>query len=88
MPRDPHPIIAREGWPFVAVALALAAALSFSPWWPLAVAGWLVFLFVLQFFRDPPREVPASANAIVLRRRTAESSASARRAILISSAMR
>jgi len=65
VPRYPHPIIAREGWPHVAIALAIAAALSFSPWWPLAVAGWLVFLFVLQFFRDPPRDVPASANAIV-----------------------
>lgn len=65
MPRYPHPIIAREGWPHVAIALAVAAALSLSPWWPLAVAGWLVFLFVLQFFRDPPRDVPASANAIV-----------------------
>lgn len=65
VPRYPHPIIAREGWPHVAIALAVAVALSLSLWWPLAVAAWLVFAFVLQFFRDPPRDVPMQPNAVL-----------------------
>jgi phosphatidylserine decarboxylase len=52
----PHPLIAREGWPFIGIALLVAAIVqAFSPW--LAVPFWLIFFFVLQFFRDPPRNV-------------------------------
>jgi len=61
----PHPIIAREGWPFLIVALLVALALSFVSWWLLAALAWVAFLFILQFFRDPPREVPAQPNAIL-----------------------
>ena len=63
-PDYPHPLIAREGWPFIAIAIAAAAVLAWW-WWPLGVAGALVALFVLQFFRDPPRAVPAAANAVL-----------------------
>lgn len=71
MTRYPHPIIAREGWPHVGVALVVAIALSLvaaalgSAWWLLAALAWLAFLFVLQFFRDPPREVPGDPNAVL-----------------------
>ncbi len=59
----PHPIIAREGWPFLAISVALSIAASF---WCLlwSIPLWIISLFVLQFFRDPPREVPDQANAI------------------------
>jgi phosphatidylserine decarboxylase len=60
----PHPLIAREGWPFIAIAIAVAVLLAWW-WWPLGVAGALVALFVLQFFRDPPRAIPAAANAVL-----------------------
>jgi phosphatidylserine decarboxylase len=61
----PHPIIAREGWPFLAIALVVAVAMSlFAPWWAAAPA-WLVTLFVGQFFRDPARIVPRQSNAIL-----------------------
>jgi phosphatidylserine decarboxylase len=61
----PHPIIAREGWLFLAIAFAVAAVLSGTgPWWAAALA-WLAFLFVLQFFRDPGRPVPQQANAVL-----------------------
>jgi phosphatidylserine decarboxylase len=60
----PHPIIAREGWPFLGIAVAVAAAANFFfGWWSLPL--WLVALFILQFFRDPPREVPDDPLAVV-----------------------
>jgi phosphatidylserine decarboxylase len=61
----PHPIIAREGWPFLAVALAVAVALSAAGLWLPAVLAWAAVLFILQFFRDPPRVVPREPNAVL-----------------------
>ena len=65
MSRYPHPIIAREGWPYLVATLAVALVLSLVGWWLPAALAWVVFLFVLQFFRDPPRAVPAQANAVL-----------------------
>jgi phosphatidylserine decarboxylase len=67
MPRAvyPHPIIAREGWLFVAIALLVALALSWTGLWLLAVVAWLGVAFIAQFFRDPPRAVPEQANAVL-----------------------
>jgi len=65
MTRYPHPIIAREGWPFVLIAFVVAAALSLVSWWVLAAIAWVAFLFILQFFRDPPRDVPSEPNAVL-----------------------
>jgi phosphatidylserine decarboxylase len=62
---DPHPIVAREGWLFVAIALALALALSALRLAWLAALAWLLFAFVVQFFRDPPRAVPTQPNAVL-----------------------
>jgi phosphatidylserine decarboxylase len=66
MPDDyPHPFLAREGWPFLAIAVVVAAALT---WWahPLvAVLAWLVVAFVAQFFRDPKRAIPRAPNAVL-----------------------
>lgn len=60
----PHPIIAREGWPFLAAAIAGAiVATWFVGWWSSPL--WLAALFVLQFFRDPAREVPGDARTVV-----------------------
>lgn len=61
----PHPILAREGWPFIggAVAAAIVVAYFFGFAWSLPV--WVIAIFVIQFFRDPPRAIPAQPNAIV-----------------------
>ena len=60
----PHPIIAREGWPFLGTAVAVSLAASFFfGWWSLPL--WLGALFILQFFRDPPREVPDDPQAVL-----------------------
>ncbi len=60
----PHPIIAREGWPFLAISLVLALAVSVwcAAW---ATPLWIIFLFVLQFFRDPARVIPQEAGAVL-----------------------
>ncbi len=60
----PHPIIAREGWPFLAAAAAASLVVTyFAGWWSIPL--WLLTLFILQFFRDPPREVPDDPRAVV-----------------------
>src|ERR1700682_927910 len=61
----PHPIIAREGWLFVAISAAVALALSLAGWWLAALPVWLVVVFIVQFFRDPPRVVPSQPNAVL-----------------------
>lgn len=60
----PHPIIAREGWPFLAisVALSIAASLWCLTW---SIPLWVITLFVLQFFRDPGRIAPQQSNAVI-----------------------
>jgi len=64
-PAYPHPVIAREGWPFLGIAVAAAALVgAFAGWW-WSLPLWLAALFVLQFFRDPPREVPDDPQAVV-----------------------
>jgi phosphatidylserine decarboxylase len=61
----PHPLLAREGWPFLGLGLALAIGLSwFAPWW-LALPGWSLFVFVLQFFRDPGRRPVAGVGRVL-----------------------
>jgi len=61
----PHPPIAREGWPFLAIAMVVALVLSYLQWWVLAALAWIVAVFILQFFRDPARAIPAQANAVL-----------------------
>ena len=60
----PHPIIAREGWPFLAIAVivALIASLTLGAW---SLPFWLIALFVLQFFRDPGRLIPLDPKAVL-----------------------
>lgn len=64
-PHYPHPLIAREGWPFVigvvvlAVLVHLVAGLAWA--WPF----WLLAIFVVQFFRDPARDVPTAPEAVL-----------------------
>src|SRR4029450_8978894 len=60
----PHPIIAREGWLFIAIAVAVALLLTAGQYSILAALAWLAALFIVQFFRDPPRVVPTQRNAV------------------------
>ena len=60
----PHPIIAREGWPFLAISiiLAIAAAFRCAPWY---IPLWIIALFALQFFCDPAGEILQVAGAVL-----------------------
>lgn len=60
----PHPIIAREGWPFLAASVAAAALATWAGgWWSAPL--WAAAVFVLQFFRDPPREIPEGRGLVL-----------------------
>lgn len=60
----PHPLIAREGWFYLAICGALAAGVALAAgWWSLPL--WLATVFVLQFFRDPARKVPGEAGLVL-----------------------
>ncbi len=61
----PHPLIAREGWPFIALALVVAIAVHAYAGWAWALFPWLVLVFMVQFFRDPPRAIPADPAAVL-----------------------
>ncbi|NYT39033.1 phosphatidylserine decarboxylase [Allopusillimonas soli] len=64
IPPYPHPVIAREGWPFLAGIVAVSILVSF--WSGLAsIPLWLLSLFVLQFFRDPARTAPDGENIVI-----------------------
>ena len=64
-PDYPHPIIAREGWPYLGAAVAAAVLVAWLAGVGWSLPLWLAALFVLQFFRDPPREVPDDPAAVV-----------------------
>ena len=49
----PHPIFAKEGWPFMAGTGVLS------------VIFWALFILVVQFFRDPAREIPQGEKLVL-----------------------
>lgn len=61
----PHPLIAREGWPFLAISLVAALAVTGLAGWAWAVPVWVIAVFVLQFFRDPARVVPIGEGLVL-----------------------
>jgi phosphatidylserine decarboxylase len=60
----PHPIIAREGWAHLTLAIVVAALVTWwAGWWSLPF--WAAAIFVLQFFRDPPRPIPQGERLVL-----------------------
>ncbi|MBT8542888.1 phosphatidylserine decarboxylase [Polynucleobacter paneuropaeus] len=61
----PHPLIAKEGWPYLAVLGVLTLVFhslgGFTWSWPF----WILFFFVLQFFRDPQRIAPLGRDLVL-----------------------
>jgi len=61
----PHPLIAKEGWPYLGLSFSLALLVTVGVGWLWALPLWVIALFILQFFRDPARVVTAPAQAVV-----------------------
>jgi phosphatidylserine decarboxylase len=51
------------GWPLV-VVIVLCLLLP-QPWYLLAIAPLVLLIWLISFFRDPPRTIPSGENAIV-----------------------
>lgn len=63
-PSYPHPILAREGWPFIAGIVLISVLISFWSGW-VSIPFWILSLFVIQFFRDPGRIAPAGDHNVL-----------------------
>ena len=61
----PHPIIAREGWPILFGLLAITIVFWLLDFDFLTFVAFVAFVFALQFFRDPARELPEDPRAVV-----------------------
>jgi phosphatidylserine decarboxylase len=59
----PHPILAREGWPFIAGSLVLALLASSAGLWSLPF--WVILVFCIQFFRDPARVIAGGPKSVL-----------------------
>lgn len=56
--------VAREGWPFIAIAWAVTVAAAFW-WWPIAAVLAVVAIWVVAFFRDPIRAGPRGERYVL-----------------------
>lgn len=65
MNRERHPLLAREGWPHIALVTIAAVLVTASAGWIWALPLWVLVVFVVQFFRDPARDVPQGAHSVV-----------------------
>jgi phosphatidylserine decarboxylase len=64
MPPETHPLLAREGWPHLAVVLVAAVAATWLLcWW--SIPFWVGVVFVAQFFRDPHRAIPQTPGLVL-----------------------
>ena len=59
----PHPFLAKEGWPFIAGSFLLAVVASFAGFWSLPL--WVIFVFCVQFFRDPARVIAGGPKSVL-----------------------
>lgn len=59
-----YPSIAKEGLPFLGAAFVISILVSFF-YFELSWLFWIITIFILQFFRDPPRTIPQDKNAIL-----------------------
>ena len=59
-----YPIIAKEGWLFIIISFFISAYVSYVN----AIASipfWIISIFIIQFFRDPPRKISTKKNVVV-----------------------
>jgi len=58
-------MIARDGYVYVFLPLAIAVVFTLIGWWPIAVLFGLIAAFMAFFFRDPKRQPPSDADVVV-----------------------
>jgi phosphatidylserine decarboxylase len=64
MKNYPHPIIAKEGWPYLTASLLVSIGVTWwCGWW--SIPFWILYFFILQFFRDPPRDIPQGEGLVL-----------------------
>jgi phosphatidylserine decarboxylase len=59
-----YPLIAREGWLWIAIAILLATLVYVLDQWA-SLPLWLLVLGLLYLYRDPVRKIPAAPLAVV-----------------------
>lgn len=57
--------VAREGWPFILGAVAIAVPLGVLGWWWLFFPWLVVTLWVVAFFRNPERPGPRGEELVI-----------------------
>jgi phosphatidylserine decarboxylase len=60
-----YPILAREGWWHTALAVAAALLIHLFVGYAWAIPFWILAAFIIQFFRDPPRQCPELLDAVI-----------------------
>lgn len=65
MNQYPHPILAKEGWLFIVISLAVTSLVWYSTNFWVAIPFIAITVFIIQFFRDPKRIIPQEANLIL-----------------------
>jgi phosphatidylserine decarboxylase len=65
MANDRYPILAREGRWHMVLAVAVAAAVHYFVGLVWAAPFWAIAVFIIQFFRDPPRRIPDHPAAVI-----------------------
>lgn len=60
-----YPILAKEGWGIIGAAIFIALLV----WWLIggfiSFIFWVILIFVIQFFRDPPREISQTPHSVL-----------------------
>ncbi|MBX3283571.1 MAG: phosphatidylserine decarboxylase [Acidobacteria bacterium] len=57
--------MAKEGLPFIFVALAIAGLFALAGWWIVAAVFVAIAVFLAYFFRDPHRTIPENGGSIL-----------------------
>ncbi len=65
MKHYPHPILAKEGWPFIIISVFMTILVWYLGCFWIALPFILISIFIIQFFRDPKRDIPSEANAVL-----------------------
>lgn len=64
MNKYPHPVVAREGWTIIGISVAVALFMTTIAGWA-AFPFWVAVAFVVQFFRDPSRDVSGDGKSVL-----------------------